>query len=126
MQTSKFDLAYMKMARAMASLSHDPHTQVGCVLVKDNYVISSGYNGTPRHLDDTTKDSNGKTLPTVIHAEMNALVYAARSNISTVGAVAYTTLFPCLKCCIHLYQAGITEIIYSDSTGHTDQCDASK
>ena len=105
----------MRIAEAVAQLSHDPDTKVGCVLVKDNYIISTGYNGTPRGTDNTTKDINGKTLPTVIHAEMNALITAARSTISTVDAEAYTTLFPCLNCSIHLYQAGITKVYYKDT-----------
>lgn len=104
----------MKIAEATAQLSHDPITKVGCVLVKDNHIISSGYNGTPKGMSNKMKDSSGETLPTVIHAELNAILHAARSPISTVGAVAYTTLFPCFRCSIHLYQAGIKKVIYKD------------
>ena len=119
MSISKFDKAYMKTAQAIAELSHDPHTKVGCVLVKDNFVIATGYNGTPRGTDNTTKDINGKTLPTVIHAEMNAISQAARSTVSTVDAVAYTTMHPCFNCAIHLYQAGIRKVYYKDTNKHS-------
>ena len=119
MSISKFDIAHMKTAEAYAQLSHDPHTKVGCVLVKDNFVIATGYNGTPRGTDNTTKDINGKTLPTVIHAEMNAISQAARSTISTVDAVAYTTMHPCFNCAIHLYQAGIRKVYYKDINKHS-------
>ena len=114
MQPSKFDIAFIRAARVISELSHDPHTKVGCVLVKDRYIIAQGYNGTPSGYDSSTKDRFGKTLPTVIHAEMNAILHAARTTQSLVGAVAYTTLHPCIKCSIHMYQAGISEIIYCD------------
>jgi len=120
MSTSKFDIAYMKMAEAQASLSYDKR-KVGCILVKDNFVIAGGYNGTPRGTDNDTRNANDTTKETVIHAEMNALMQAARSNQSTIGAKAYTTFYPCLKCAIHLYQAGITEIYYKDSNDNPDQ-----
>lgn len=115
MSISKFDVAYMKMARAMSSLSHDYKTKVGCVIVKDKHVISTGYNGMPRGIDPGTRDEFNQTRPEVIHAEMNALLAANRSSQSTENATCYTTLRPCLKCAIHLYQAGITEIVYSDA-----------
>ena len=121
MSISKFDIAHMKAAEVYAQLSRDPHTKVGCVLVKDNYVIATGYNGTPRGHDNATKDMNGKTLPTVIHAEMNAISQAARSTVSTIGAVAYTTMHPCFTCAIHLYQAGITKVYYKHTNKHSIQ-----
>lgn len=112
----------MQIARVISLRSHDPKTKVGCVLVKDKHIISTGYNGTPRGYFPWTRDNNNKTKPTVIHAEMNALLAANRSSLSTEGATCYTTLRPCLKCAIHLYQAGITEIVYCDSKmGHEEQ-----
>ena len=119
MSISKFDIAHMKTAQVISELSHDPHTKVGCVLVKDNFIIATGYNGTPSGSSNKTKDENGKTLPTVIHAEMNAISQAARSTISTIGAVAYTTMHPCFTCAIHLYQAGITKVYYVDTNKHS-------
>ena len=118
MSTSKFDIAYMKTARAMAGLSHDPDTQVGAVIVKDKHIISTGYNGTPKGTDNTMKCANGNTLDTVIHAEMNAILYA---KVDLTGATCYTTFYPCKRCAIHLYQAGIREIVYADSKGSADQ-----
>lgn len=108
----------MKTARAIAGLSHDPDTQVGCVLVKDKHIISTGYNGTPKGTDNQMKCSNGNTLDTVIHAEMNAVLYARES---LQGTTCYTTFYPCKRCAIYLYQAGIREIVYSDSNNTADQ-----
>ena len=116
MDQTKYDEAYMQMAEAAASLSQDPDTQVGCVIVKDNYVLASGFNGTPRGCDNTCKHHTGVTKSEVIHAEMNALMQMARSTQSTVGATAYTTLQPCLPSAIHMYQAGITRVVFRDST----------
>ena len=118
MSISKFDKAYMKTAQAIAELSHDPDTKVGCVLVKDKYIISTGYNGTPKGTDNQMKCANGNTLDTVIHAEMNAVLHAKES---LQGAIAYTTFYPCKRCAIYLYQAGIKEIVYSDSNNTADQ-----
>ena len=117
MPTSKYDIAYMKTARAIAGLSHDK-TKVGCVLVKDKHIISTGYNGTPKGTDNETRCSNGNTLDTVIHAEMNAVLWAKQS---LEGAICYTTFYPCKRCAIYLYQAGIKEIVYSDSNNNADQ-----
>ena len=116
---SKFDKIYMGMAECIALASHDPKWQVGCVIVKDRHVISEGYNGTPRGTDPYTRDVNDKTLPTVIHAEMNALLHA-KENLH--GATAYCTLSPCLKCAIHLYQAGIKKVIYKEFHGNKMEC----
>lgn len=117
----------MSMAEAMASLSYDVKSKVGCVLVKDNYIVSAGFNGTPKGAPNEMRGSDGKTLDTVIHAEMNAVSQAAKSTISTEGAIAYTTMYPCLRCAIHLYQAGIKEIVYLKmKDNHAEQNDASK
>lgn len=118
MSISKYDIAYMKTARAIAGLSHDPDTQVGAVIVKDKHIISTGYNGTPKGTDNQMKCNNGNTLDTVIHAEMNAVLYA---KVDLTGATCYTTFYPCKRCAIYLYQAGIREIVYSDSNNNADQ-----
>lgn len=118
MLTSKYDVGYMKIARIISSWSNDPDTKVGCIIVKDNYIIAQGYNGTPRGTDNEMKSANGSTLDTVIHAEMNAILHAKES---VRGATCYTTFYPCKRCAIHLYQAGITEIVYSDSNATPTQ-----
>ena len=118
MSTSKYDKGYMQIARVISSWSNDPDTQVGCVIVKDNYILSQGYNGTPKGTDNEMKCANGNTLDTVIHAEMNALLHAKES---LKEATCYTTFYPCKRCAIHLYQAGITEIVYADSANTANQ-----
>lgn len=114
----------MKTALAIAELSHDPDTKVGVVLVKDNYIISTGYNGTPKDTSNEMKCANGNTLPTVIHAEVNALLIASRSTVSTEGATCYTTFSPCLNCMVMLKQAGIKKVYYLDTKNTTSQDEA--
>ena len=111
----------MEIAHTIGGLSHDPTHKVGCVIVKDRLIISTGYNGCPSGTPPNTRDSNGKTYDSVIHAEMNAILHAHQS---IKGATAYTTLSPCMKCAIHLYQAGIETIYYSDT--HDNKPDNAK
>jgi dCMP deaminase len=99
--------------------------KVGCVLVKDNRIISIGYNGTPSgwsnecEVEFTTGDGTHDhvemiTKPEVIHAEANAVAKLARSNESGEGSVAFITHAPCLSCAKMLYSAGIIEVVYAD------------
>ena len=108
-QLNKFDIAYMKTAQAIAELSHDYKTKVGCVLVKDKRIISTGYNGTPTGTNNKTRDKDDETLHTVIHAELNALLHA---GVDVKGASMYVTLAPCIRCAAHMKTVGIKKIYY--------------
>jgi dCMP deaminase len=103
----------MDVAHRVAEESRDLKTKVGCVIAKDRNILAYGYNGTPAGYDNTMRDENLKTLPTVIHAEQNALAKLARSTQSGEGAVLYCTLLPCMSCALSLVQAGISEVYYS-------------
>jgi len=114
---NKWDKAHMKAAEVYAQLSSAKRLQVGAVIVKDNRIISIGYNGMPsgwtnecEHTDEY--GFNAVTKPEVLHAETNAIAKVARSGESCEGATLYTTHSPCLDCAKLIYQAGITRIVW--------------
>lgn len=85
--------------------------QVGCVIVKDKRIISSGYNGVLPNVDPKFGlDSDGITH--TVHAEANAIAFAAKKGISLEGSSIYLTLSPCEKCTELLIQAGIKEVTF--------------
>jgi len=105
----------MRMAHEVASWSKDPSTKVGCVLVKDRKIISMGYNGFPRLIEDDLNrliDREVKYEMTV-HAEQNAVITAALHGISTAGSTAYVTFSPCSRCAAVLINAGISTVVVS-------------
>ena len=105
----------MDWAERTAQLSHARRLQVGAVIVKDDSVISYGYNGMPagwdNNCEDETFQQDGtiglKTKPEVLHAESNAIAKLARSINSGNGADIFVTHAPCLDCAKLVYQAGI-------------------
>ena len=115
--------AFMDTAERFAELSSAKRLQVGAVIVKDNRIISIGYNGMPsgwtndcenyiQHSDDTvttvTKDE-------VIHAEANAISKLARSNESGLGSAMFITHAPCIHCAKLIYGAGIEKVYYRNT-----------
>lgn len=109
----KFIDYFMRVAQETASLSSAEKLKVGCVIVRDDRILSIGYNGTPTGWDNCCEE-DGKTKPEVIHAESNALTKLCQSNESSKGAVAFVTHSPCVDCAKLLYQAGISEVIYRE------------
>ena len=125
----KLQRAYMDTARIFAELSHAKRLHVGAIVVKDDRIISIGYNGMPtgwtndcedviQYSDDTTAL---KTKPEVLHAETNALAKLARSTESGLDADIFITHSPCLDCAKLIYQSGIRRVWYGteyrDSAG---------
>lgn len=106
----------MKVAQLTAELSYAQRKKVGAVLVKDNRIISIGYNGTPSHMDncceDVLPDGSLKTKSNVVHAEANALFWCAKTEIITEGATMYLTLSPCATCALGMIQSGIQRVVY--------------
>ena len=125
----KLKQAYLKTAETFAELSHARRLHVGAIVVKDDRIISIGYNGMPAGWDNTCEDvvqhsddtTSLKTKPEVLHAETNAIAKLARSNESGLGADIFITHAPCLDCAKLIYQSGIKRVWYSteyrDSTG---------
>ena len=119
----KLKRAYMKTAETFAELSYARRLHVGAIVVKDDRIISIGYNGMPagwdnncenviQHSDDTT---SLKTKPEVLHAETNAIAKLAKSNESGLGATMFITHAPCLDCAKLIYQSGISSVLYRDA-----------
>ena len=111
---SKFDAKYLRMAKIWASNSYCKRRQVGALLVKDNMIISDGYNGTPAGFENVCEDENGVTKPYVLHAEANAITKVAQSGNSAAGATLYVTASPCMECSKLIIQSGIKRVVYSD------------
>lgn len=139
---SRLDSVFINIAKEVATLSHCVRSKVGAVLVKDGNIISFGYNGTPSGIDNCCevrsymdaesaaymnpewieltwplKDEDGhryklQTKSTVIHAESNAILKAAKSGYAVEGSTLYLTLSPCLDCCKLVLQSGVTRVLY--------------
>lgn len=118
---TRFDIAYMQMAHVWAKNSHCKRKQVGAFIVKNNTIISDGFNGTPKNMDNCCEDASGETRWNVIHAEANAICKLAQSTNSAEGATLYITLSPCKECSKLILQSGITRVVYdvphSDMSG---------
>ena len=113
---------YMKVAQLFAEHSSAKRKKVGAVIVKDDRIISIGYNGMPAGWDneceDALHDNYGGTAlitkPEVLHAESNAIAKLAKSTESGEGATMFVTCAPCLDCAKLIYQSGITEVYYAE------------
>jgi dCMP deaminase len=107
----KWQLYYAEIANMTANLSTANKPKVGCVITKDNRILSIGYNGTPSGWSNECEE-DGKTKPEVLHAEANALMKLCRSTESSDGATLYVTHYPCIECAKLIYQSGIKEVYY--------------
>ena len=109
----KFIEAYMDVAERFAQLSSATRLQVGAIVVKDDRIISIGYNGMPSGWDNCC-EHEGKTKPEVLHAESNAIAKLARSPESGEGASIFITHSPCIDCAKLIYQSGIATVYYKN------------
>ena len=105
-------LAYMKCAEAFAECSNATRLKVGSVIVKDNRIISCGYNGHAQHINDPCELPDGSTDPRLRHSEKNSLMGLVRSNQSAVGATMFCTHSCCVLCAIDVVDAGISAVYY--------------
>lgn len=108
----RYDIAYLRMAREWAELSHCKRRKVGALIVKDRMIISDGYNGTPSGFENFCEDDAGYTKWYVLHAEANAILKVAGSTHSCKGATLYITMSPCKDCSKLVHQAGIKRVVY--------------
>ena len=102
------------MARIWAQNSYCQRRQVGALVVKNNMIISDGYNGTPSGFENVCEDDNGVTKPYVLHAEANAITKLARSSNNSEGSTIYITASPCIECAKLIIQAGIKRVVYGE------------
>lgn len=116
----KFLKAFMQTAKTFAELSHARRLHVGAIVVKDDRIISIGYNGMPAGWDNDCENLVGydrgepvlKTKQEVLHAETNAISKLARSSESGEGATMFITHSPCIECAKLIYQSGISKVYY--------------
>lgn len=138
--TTKKDKLFMDVAERTSIESSCISKKVGCVIVKDKRIISMGYNGTPSGYTNCDQQFDSQARHFIkpqelrplhhawsdiheIHAEMNAIMFAAKNGIPIDGATLYCTLFPCQHCLKNLLQCGIKKVIYRDEydLGQYDQ-----
>lgn len=121
-----WDAYFMRLADLAALRSNCMKRRVGCVIVKDNRVVATGYNGTPRHLTNCNEggcsrcnkgQGSGAALSTCLclHAEENALLEAGRDRIAGENSILYCNTCPCLTCSIKIVQSGIKQVVYAQS-----------
>ena len=125
--------AYMKTAEVFAECSTAKRLHVGAIIVKDERIISIGYNGTPSGWNNTCEDflsDDGeviqnvtKTKPEVLHAETNAIAKLAKFDGSGSGSVLFVTHAPCLDCAKLVFQSGISSVYYRNSYRNNDGVD---
>ena len=118
----KFIDAYMDVAERFAKLSSATRLQVGAIVVKDDRIISIGYNGMPSGWDNCCEDEQRSgntgygrklvTKPEVLHAETNAIAKLAESGL---GATMFVTHSPCIECAKLIYQSGISTVYYKNN-----------
>ena len=120
---TKYDIAYLKMAREWGKLSYCKRRQVGAIIVKNKMIISDGYNGAPTGFENICEDEEGYTKWHVLHAEANAITKVSASTQSSEGATLYVTLSPCRDWCKLIHQSKIKRVVYSEQYKDTSGLD---
>lgn len=123
MSKPSFDDIYMELAEKLALRSHCVKAQVGAVLARDTRIVSLGYNGPPAGTHNCDVEWPGEGCPRdskgscslALHAEQNAILYAARNNGSIEGSTLYVTLSPCIACARVIFSTGIRKVFYKHS-----------
>ncbi|GHV32229.1 cytidine deaminase [Clostridia bacterium] len=126
-----WDNYFMKMALLAAERSTCVRRQIGAVLVRDNQILATGYNGASAGLDDCLtlgclRDELGIASGTraevcrAVHAEQNAIIQAAVHGVSIRGAVMYCTHSPCILCTKMMINARISRSVYRDEYSETE------
>lgn len=113
----------MDLASNLANRSHCVKIKVGAVLTKDTRIVSLGYNGPPagtHNCDEQwpavgcPRDSKG-SCSLALHAEQNAILYAAKNNVAIEGSTLYVTLSPCIACARIIFTTGIKKVYFLNS-----------
>ena len=111
----KYDKAYLRLAESWAKLSQCTRKQVGAIIVKDEIIVSDGFNGTPAGFDNCCEDENGLTHWYVLHAEANAILKVAKSTNNCKGSTLYLTHSPCRECSKLVLQSGIRRVVFKET-----------
>ena len=111
----KWDLRYLELAKHISTWSKDPSTKIGAVAIaKNGQVLSQGYNGFPRGVDDDPKRLNDREqkLQRVVHAEMNVIYNASLHGVSLAGSTLYVYGLPCCSDCVKgVIQVGFKRVV---------------
>ena len=118
-----FDDIYMELAGSLSKRSHCVKLKVGAVIAKETRIVSLGYNGPPAGThncdhewpEDGCPRSSKGSCSLAVHAEENAILYAAKNKVDLQGATVYVTLSPCLPCARMIYTTGIKKVYYLNS-----------
>jgi dCMP deaminase len=127
------DKNFLNIAYELATASKCVSRQTGSVIVKWGRIVSTGYNGTPAWYENCrdhfngeyTKDHHDWSYKYEIHAEMNAIVWAAREGISIQGATIYCTYEPCFDCTRAIIAAGLKRIVFREKYKHHEGTEVS-
>lgn len=136
MTQQELDTYYIKVAQICSENSKANKLKVGAIIVKDQQIISDGFNGTPSGFDNQCEDEKHKDLnrcslcsqehcegcdniefvtrPEVMHAESNAITKCAKYGKATLGSTIYITHTPCIECAKLIIQAGIKRVVYKN------------
>jgi dCMP deaminase len=120
--SNKKDILYTDLVLRISKESYCKRLQVGALIVKDGNIISFGYNGTLSGFPNVCEEDN-VTLPTVLHAESNAITKACKSPISTEGSTIYCTHSCCVECAKLIIQSGINRFVYLEDYRSSDGLD---
>ena len=137
LKEKRYNSLYIDLAIRISDMSYAERLRVGAVIVKNDNIISFGWNGMPAGWDNNCEDEIGqvlddngniiearlKTKPEVSHAEQNAIAKLAKSNESGLGATMFITHAPCLDCAKLIYQSGIGHVLYRNSYRDTNGID---
>ena len=137
MPTRNIHIVYLEMLSSLASLSYAKKKKVAAIITRDTRIISVGYNGMPSGMsndceeriyedEDYNKPWILKTKPEVIHAEANAVLFAAKNGLSTNGCSIYITMSPCIECAKMIIQSGISHVYYKEQYSKTNGLDLLK
>lgn len=105
---------FLDLARKIGDNSKCCRAKVGAILVKDNRIISTGYNGKPSGWNDEACSGECDGCKETIHAEINAIIFAAKNGMSTKDCNLYITHSPCEHCCLAIIQAGIKVVFFEE------------
>ena len=119
----EIDKRYLRMAAIWAENSYCIRRKVGALIVKDQMIISDGYNGTPAGFENVCEDEHNITKPYVLHAEANAITKVAASSNSSKDATIYITSAPCIECAKLIIQSGIKRVVFSEKYRTEEGCD---
>lgn len=120
----KYHKLYMDIAKRLAEMSYANRLKVGSLLVRDDIIISHGWNGMPSGMNNVCEfeieENNIITKDEVLHAEQNTITKAAKHGISTKNSTLYITHAPCIQCSKLIQQSGINRVVFLETYRNTD------